>query len=77
MFDCFKVKHLVKSKVRKLRRDERGQSFTELVILICVGLIIAAFIIVPNLKAFAVTIVTGLSSWWTNTISKVLFPTSY
>jgi len=39
-------------------------------------LIIAAFITIPQLKTFADTIIYALNSWWTNTISSRIFPTS-
>lgn len=42
---------------------------------IAATLIIAAFIIIPQLSAFSEKIMGGLSDWWTNTIAKKLFPT--
>lgn len=44
---------------------------------IAVGLIIAAFVVIPQLKIVSLEIMSGLAAWWKDTISKVLFPTAF
>jgi hypothetical protein len=41
---------------------------------IAAALILAAFIIIPGLKLFAGSVMTGLSNWWSNTILSKIFP---
>lgn len=40
------------------------------------ALIIAAFVIVPGLRAFAVDIIESLGEWWNDNISERIFPAS-
>lgn len=41
---------------------------------IAAALILAAFVIIPGLRLFAGSVMTGLNGWWGNTISTELFP---
>lgn len=64
---------LIKTRSILLRRDGFGMNE---ILGIAAGLILAAFIIIPGLKGVSEKIMDGLDAWWTNTIVKVLFPTS-
>lgn len=77
----FSLKHevLVFTKERSLKLKTRlsqqdGFGMNE-ILGIAATLIIAAFIIIPQLSDFSKSIMTGLSKWWEDTISKNLFPT--
>jgi hypothetical protein len=43
---------------------------------IAAALIIAGFIIIPQMQIFAKSLMEGLGEWWNNTIAKSIFPTS-
>lgn len=38
--------------------------------------IVAAFVVIPGLRTFAGSIMTGMSGWWTNTVQPTVFPTT-
>ncbi len=59
-------------KVRQIIKKGDGFGMNE-VLGVAAALIIAAFIIIPQLRNFATNIMTQLSTWWTN-ISNVIFP---
>ncbi|HEY8348501.1 MAG TPA: hypothetical protein PK767_02075 [Clostridiales bacterium] len=62
--------------VREKFIDRQGGFGLNEILGIAAALIIAAFIIIPEMKDFAEKLMTGLESWWNNTISKSIFPTS-
>lgn len=66
-------------QVREIKRrfitEERGD-YTAAFILIAVGLVVGAFVVIPSLRTFAGTVFTGLTNWWSGTISSKLFPTT-
>mgnify|MGYP000167734094 FL=1 len=76
MKNLFVIKNCAESMLRKLSKNEKGEGFTELIILACIGVIIAAFVILPGLKDFAQKVMLAFSNWWDNTISGKIFPTS-
>jgi hypothetical protein len=41
---------------------------------IAIGLIIAAFVLLPGIESFAESIMSDMQSWWTNTIGAKIFP---
>jgi len=59
---------------KRLVTDERGFGMNEL-LGIAAALIIAGFVIIPSLRTFATSIMTGLTNWWNNTIASKIFPT--
>ncbi len=59
-------------KVRLSRQDGFGMNE---ILGIAATLIIAAFIVIPQLSSFSKTIMEGLSSWWTTTVKNSLFKT--
>lgn len=76
MLNVLKKKNKTKINIYKMLRNERGEGFLGLIIVSAIVLIIAAFVILPGLRALANTMMNALSDWWTNTISGQLFPAS-
>jgi hypothetical protein len=60
--------------IDRLKNDQKGFGMNEL-LGIAAALIIAAFVIIPSLRTFATTLMTGLSKWWTDTVATKIFPT--
>jgi len=58
----------------EIKKDERGEFGMSTVISIAVGLIITSFIVIPNIRTFATSIMTDMQSWWNNSISAEIFP---
>jgi hypothetical protein len=58
----------------KLFTCEKGEFGMSAIIGIAIGLIIAAFVLIPGIQTFAQSIMTQMQSWWTNTISSQIFP---
>ncbi|GAU77864.1 hypothetical protein [Fusibacter sp. 3D3] len=56
-------------------KDIRGEFGMNSIIGVAIGLIIAAFVLIPSLKTFATTVMTSMTTWWTGTINGTLFPT--
>jgi|GEM_PF-477207 len=63
--------------IGKFLKSERGEFGMSAILGIAIGLIIAAFVLIPGLRNFADTIITAMNSWWTTSISSNIFPTSY
>ncbi len=53
---------------------ERGEFGMSSIIGIAIGLIIAAFILIPGIQTFATKIMSDMQLWWTNSISTQIFP---
>jgi len=71
----FKAVRQNKTKTfQKLMKCERGEFGMSAIIGIAIGLIIAAFILIPGLQTFATTIMTDMELWWSNSISSQIFP---
>lgn len=56
--------------------EERGDFGMNAVIGIAIGLIVAAFILIPGIENFADTIISDMQNWWSNGITSTLFPSS-
>lgn len=54
--------------------DTRGEFGMSSIIGLAIGLIVAAFILIPGVRTFATSVITDMQSWWTTTISSTLFP---
>ena len=71
----YRVARQNKTKIfQRLITCERGEFGMSAIIGIAIGLIIAAFILIPGLQTFATTIMTDMELWWTNSISSQIFP---
>jgi len=57
-------------------KDTKGSSVAEMVIIVAVVLIVGAFVVIPQLRSFATTVMTALNNWWTNTVSSKIFLTN-
>lgn len=56
--------------------EERGDFGMNAVIGIAIGLIVAAFVLIPGIENFADTIIRDMQNWWSNGITSALFPSS-
>ena len=65
-FKLLMMKHKLKS--------EKGEFGISSVIGIAIGLIVAAFILIPGIQTFASKIISDMQLWWTNSISTQIFP---
>lgn len=63
-----------RSHFSTLFQCERGEFGMSSIIGIAIGLIIAAFILIPGLQTFANTIISDMELWWTNSVSSQIFP---
>lgn len=54
--------------------DDKGEFGMSSIIGIAIGLIIAAFVLLPGIQSFAESIMSDMESWWTNTIGAKIFP---
>lgn len=55
-------------------KSESGEFGMSSIIGIAIGLIIAAFILIPGIQTFATKIMSDMQLWWTNSISSQIFP---
>lgn len=55
-------------------KSEKGEFGISSVIGIAIGLIVAAFILIPGIQTFASEIISDMQLWWTNSISTQIFP---
>lgn len=60
--------------MRHKLESERGEFGISSVIGIAIGLIVAAFILIPGIQTFASKIISDMQLWWTNSISTQIFP---
>lgn len=69
--DGMKVK--ARAYWEEIYHNERGELGMNAIIGIAIGLIIAAFILIPGIQRFATQIMTDMQTWWTNAISSKVF----
>ena len=55
-------------------KSEKGEFGMSSVIGIAIGLIVAAFILIPGIQTFATKIMSDMQVWWTGTIGSQIFP---
>ncbi len=60
--------------LNRIIKEEKGEFGMGSVIGIAIGLIIAAFILIPGIQVFAGQIMTDMQQWWLNSISSQIFP---
>jgi|YNPMSStandDraft_1061717.scaffolds.fasta_scaffold22654_5 hypothetical protein len=70
-----KVLKNLKKHFSNLSKSNKGIGIAEL-IGVAALFIIAAFILIPGLRSFAQNVINALNTWWTNTVSSKIFPTS-
>lgn len=71
----FFIKEIATRQKERWVTDIRGEFGMNSIIGIAIGLIVAAFVLIPSLKTFATTVMTSMTTWWTGTINGTLFPT--
>ena len=69
-----KVKSALKRGCDKFVQGEKGEFGMSAIIGIAIGLIVAAFILIPGIRAFATGIITDMQTCWSNSISGQIFP---
>lgn len=55
-------------------KSEKGEFGMSSIIGIAIGLIVAAFILIPGIQTFATKIMSDMQVWWTGTIGSQIFP---
>ncbi|MEM1724710.1 MAG: hypothetical protein QXW71_02910 [Thermoplasmata archaeon] len=70
-----KLANNIKKHFSKITKSNKGIGIAEL-IGIAALFIIAAFVLIPGLRTFAQNVITALNTWWTNTVSSKIFPSS-
>lgn len=70
-----KISRIIKKQFSILAKSNRGIGIAEL-IGVAALFIIAAFILIPGLRTFTQNVITALNTWWTNTVSSKIFPSS-
>jgi len=58
--------------VDKIKNEEKGEIGFGTIIVMCIGLILAAFVILPGLRTFGTNVLADINSWWTNDIAPEL-----
>lgn len=73
-----RVRFLLKKKwgscIAPKLRSESGEFGISSLIGVAIGLIIAAFVLIPGVRTFAGKIMTDMGSWWNNVVSGQVFP---
>ena len=69
-------RHWLPIRVEMLLKDNKAEFGVGSILSIAVALIVSAFVLVPGMRTLADTIIDGISSWWSNTISSNIFPTT-
>lgn len=59
--------------VNKLK-SIKGEFGVGSILSIAIALIVSAFILVPQMRSLATTIMTDMTDWWNNTMEGKLFP---
>ncbi len=63
-------------RVKTALCNNRGAVGKEEIIGIAITMIVAAFIVIPQLRNFATSVMTSLTDWWGVTISPRIFNTN-
>ncbi|MDN5352926.1 MAG: hypothetical protein PWQ12_1847 [Clostridiales bacterium] len=62
------------SQMNTLWHEDRGEFALNTVIGIAIGLIVAAFVLIPSIQDFATMVMTDMDNWWTNAVGSQIFP---
>lgn len=63
-----------KQKAREILYNQRGEFGISSLIGVAIGLIIAAFVLIPGIRNFATHIMKDMEQWWTDSVSNQVFP---
>ncbi|MBN2897710.1 MAG: hypothetical protein JXO44_02950 [Clostridia bacterium] len=72
----FLWRQVILTKAWALCHDRKGEFGVGSILSIAVALIVSAFVLVPGMRTLADTIIKGMGTWWANTISGNIFPTT-
>lgn len=62
------------SWLNRLVVEEQGEFGLSSLIGVAIGLIIAAFVLIPGVRDFAGRIIADMDSWWKSSVSSQVFP---
>jgi len=57
-------------------KDKRGELGIGSIVSVAIAIIIAGFVLIPGLRAFAESIMTSMVTWWDDTIKSGIFPSA-
>ncbi len=57
-------------------RSEKGEFGISSLIGVAIGLIVAGFVLIPGVRAFAESVIASMNSWWSNVVGNYVFPNS-
>ena len=62
--------------LRKIIGNRRGELAMSTILGIAIAIIVAAFVLIPQIRSFAATILSDVQSWWTNTVRNSILVSS-
>ncbi len=57
-------------------KEKKGELGIGTIISVALAIIIAGFVLIPGLRAFAESIMTSMVTWWDDTIKSGIFPSA-
>lgn len=60
-------------KIRRFLQDESGEFGLNTVIGVAIGLIVAAFVVLPGIRSFADLVMDHMSLWWETSVHGTIF----
>jgi len=57
-------------------KDESGELGIGTIVSIAIAIIVAGFVLIPGMRAFAQIILDSMNDWWQNTVQTSIFPTT-
>lgn len=66
----------IKYLISKSIRSKRGELAMGTILGIAIAIILAAFVLIPQLRSFTNTILNDVQSWWTNTVKDTILVNS-
>ena len=56
--------------------NRKGELAMSTILGIAIAIIVAAFVLIPQIRSFAATILSDVQSWWTNTVRNSILVSS-
>ncbi len=66
--------YLLKKKI--MICSKKGELGIGTIIGIAIAIIIAGFVLIPGLRAFAQTVLDSMNEWWNTSVKAIIFPVS-
>ncbi len=57
-------------------KDKSGELGIGTIVSIAIAIIVAGFVLIPGMRAFAQIILDSMNDWWQNTVQTSIFPTT-